>query len=115
MGHNNDDKDDIEIGCSDARKMSFLLLITSSCIKSNLQQSQSPLSHDESTCDWVFPKIGLSDLSPNLQDFPGPLAFHESTISSNKPLQYLPCGHAMLFSLFGIGELNSLKSSAQIT
>ena len=114
--------------CSES--WSFLLLITSSC-KSNLQQqsqsSQSPLSDDlESTCHWVFPKIDfvkfhfdpfglsdLSDLSPNLQDFPGLLAFHESTISSNKPLQYLPCGHAMLFSLFGIWELNSLKSSEQ--
>lgn len=102
-----------QIGCSES--WSFLLLITSSC-KSNLQQSGLPsLPSDdlESTCDWVFPKIGLSDLSPNLQDFPGPLAFHESTISSNKPLQYLPCGHAMLFSLFGIWELNSLKSSEQ--
>lgn len=61
----------------------------------------------------IWPIRPLSDLSPNLQDFPGLLAFHESTISSNKPLQYLPCGHAMLFSLFGIWELNSLKSSEQ--
>ena len=61
----------------------------------------------------IWPIRPLSDLSPNLQDFPGLLAFHESTISSNKPLQYLPCGHAMLFSLFGIWELNSWKSGEQ--
>ena len=101
----------------EAWRLSFLLLITSSCIKSNLQSSTitvSPvrrgvnmrLGSQNRFCQVPFRSIWpirpLSDLSPNLQDFPGPLAFQESTISSNKPLQYLPCGHAMLFSLFGI-------------
>ncbi len=42
--------------------------------------------HTESSSIWpIWPTVSLS----NLQNFPGPLAFHESTISSNKPLQYL--------------------------